>query len=220
MKFPCGKLLRQSFCFAKPATIPEERRLSLSRKQMIMKMKQEDKSKVYPLVMTAVFAALLAVFSQISIPTPTGVPITLQTFAVALCAYVLGWRLGVLAVGVYLALGAVGLPVFAGFSGGFGVFLNVTGGFLWGFLFLALLCGLGTQMEKPVVAIPLGVAGLLLCHLCGVLQFGLLSGNPLWESILLVSVPYLLKDTISVVLAYPAAKALRISLKKAKLVNP
>ena len=179
-------------------------------------MKQKDRSKVYGLVMTGVFAALLAVFSQISIPTPTGVPITLQTFAVALCAYVLGWKLGVLAVGVYLALGAVGLPVFSGFGAGFGTFLNVTGGFLWGFLFMALLCGLGIETKRAVLAIPLGVLGLLLCHLCGVLQFGLLSGRPFWESCLLVSVPYLLKDTISVVLAYLAAKAVRISLKKAK----
>ena len=182
-------------------------------------MKQEEKNKVQKLVITGVFAALLAVFSQIAIPTPTGVPITLQTFAVALCAYVLGWRLGVLAVGVYLAMGAVGLPVFAEFSGGFGTFLNVTGGFLWGFLLMALLCGLGAQTEKPALAIPLGAAGLLLCHLCGALQYAALSGNPFWESALLVSAPYLLKDTVSVVLAYPAAKAIRISLKKAKLVN-
>ena len=182
-------------------------------------MKQEDKNKVQKLVVTGVFAALLAVFSQISIPTPTGVPITLQTFAVALCAYVLGWRLGVLAMSVYLALGAVGLPVFSGFGAGFGTFLNVTGGFLWGFLLMALLCGLGAQTEKPVLAIPLGIFGMLICHLCGALQFGLLSGNPLLESFLLVSVPYLLKDVISVVLACLAAKAVRLSLKKAKLAG-
>ena len=182
-------------------------------------MRQEDKSKIYKLVMTGVFAALLAVFSQISIPMPTGVPVTLQTFAVALCAYVLGWKLGVLAVTVYLALGAVGLPVFSGFGAGVGTFLNVTGGFLWGFLLMALLCGLGTQTEKPVLAIPSGILGLLLCHVCGVLQFAVLSGNPFWESLLLVSAPYLLKDAVSVALAYPAAKAVRFSLRKAKLTG-
>ena len=182
-------------------------------------MKQEEKNKVQKLVMTGVFAALLAVFSQISIPMPTGVPVTLQTFAVALCAYVLGWKLGVLAVSVYLALGAVGLPVFSGFGAGFGTFLNVTGGFLWGFLLMALLCGFGAQTEKPWLAILLGVTGLLLCHVCGVLQFGLLSGNPFWESFLLVSLPYLLKDAISAVLAYLAARAVRFSLRKAKLAG-
>ena len=59
-------------------------------------------------VLTGVFAALLAVLSQIAIPLPTGVPITLQTFAVALCGYVLGPGMGALSVGVYLALGAAG----------------------------------------------------------------------------------------------------------------
>ena len=181
-------------------------------------MKQEN-GKVQKLVRTGVFAAFLAVFSQISIPMPTGVPITLQTFAVALCAYVLGWKLGVLAVTVYLALGAVGLPVFSGFGAGVGTFLNVTGGFLWGFLLMALLCGLGAQMEKPLLAVPLGVLGMFLCHVCGVLQFSALSGNPFWESFLLVSVPYLLKDTLSVALAYPAARAVRFSLKKASLIK-
>ena len=88
-------------------------------------------------------AAVMAVLSQISIPLPTGVPVTLQTFAVALCGYVLGVGMGGSALAVYLALGAVGLPVFAGFSGGVGSFLGVTGGFLWGFFLMSLLCGLG-----------------------------------------------------------------------------
>lgn len=178
-----------------------------------------EKSKIQKLVLTGVFAALLAVLSQVSIPMPSGVPVTLQTFAVALCAYVLGWKLGTLAVAVYLALGAVGLPVFAGFSGGFGTFLHVTGGFLWGFLLMALLCGLGAQTGKSVLALLLGALGLAVCHFCGVLQYAVVASAPFLESFLLVSAPYLLKDVISLALAYLAARAVLFSLKKARLVG-
>lgn len=168
-----------------------------------------EKSKIQKLVLTGVFAALLAVLSQVSIPMPSGVPVTLQTFAVALCAYVLGWKLGTLAVAVYLALGAVGLPVFAGFSGGF----------LWGFLLMALLCGLGAQTGKPVFALLLGALGIAVCHFCGVLQYAAVASAPFLESFLLVSAPYLLKDGISLALAYLAARAVVYSLKKARLVG-
>lgn len=79
-----------------------------------------NREKITNIVMVGVFAAVLAVLSQISFPLPSGIPVTLQTFAVALCGYALGCKRGTLAVLVYIVLGAVGLPVFANFSGGFG----------------------------------------------------------------------------------------------------
>ena len=87
--------------------------------------------KTRELAYTGILAALIAVCSWISIPT--AVPFTLQTFAVFLTLGLLGGRLGTLAVTVYLLLGAVGLPVFAGFHGGLGAFLGATGGYLVGF---------------------------------------------------------------------------------------
>ena len=111
-------------------------------------MKLVWRSRLHRDLAAAVFAALLAVLSQIAIPMPWGIPFTLQTFAVALCGYVLGPAWAPVAVGVYLALGAVGLPVFSGFAGGAASLLNVTGGFLWGFLPMALLCGLGSRRGK------------------------------------------------------------------------
>ena len=80
------------------------------------------------LARAALFAALIAICSWISIPT--AVPFTLQTFAVFLALGVLGGKLGTLSVAVYLLLGAVGLPVFAGFQGGLGALLGATGGYL------------------------------------------------------------------------------------------
>lgn len=182
-------------------------------------MKMECKNQLQKYVMTGVCAALLAVLSQISIPLPTGIPVTLQTFAVALCGYILGPALGTLSVLVYLALGAVGLPVFAGFSGGVGFFAGLAGGYLWGFLFMALLCGLGAWRSNKALAIALGVAGLAACHLCGAVQFALLMSTSFVQALLTASVPYLVKDVVSVVLAYLAAVAVVASLKRAKLMD-
>ncbi len=182
-------------------------------------MKIQYKNKLQKMVMVGVFAAVMAVLSQISIPLPTGVPITLQTFAVALCGYVLGFSMGGLSLAVYLALGAVGLPVFAGFSGGVGAFLGVTGGFLWGFFLMSLLCGLGARQGRKWLALLLGLSGLVLCDLCGAIQFAVLMSTSLPQAILLVCLPYLVKDIMSVVLGYAAAQVILYSLKKSKLVS-
>ncbi len=89
------------------------------------------------LVIGGMFAALLAVISQLSIPMPSGVPITIQILGVALVGSVLGWRLGLFATITYILIGAVGLPVFANFSGGFSKLVGVTGGYIWSWPFLA-----------------------------------------------------------------------------------
>lgn len=170
------------------------------------------------IVLTGMFTAILAVLSILEIPMPSGVPITLQTFAVALCGYVLGWRLGTGAVALYLLVGAVGVPVFAGMSGGIGFFAGPSGGFLFGFLILACLCGLGVQTGHWYAACGLGVTGLLLCHLAGVLQFELVTGSGFVQSLMLASVPFLLKDILSVVGALLAGGILRERLARARLL--
>ena len=182
-------------------------------------MKLQWKNKLQRTVMAGVFAALLVVLSQVSIPLPTGIPVTLQTFAVALCGCVLGPAVGSAAVGVYLALGAVGVPVFAGFSSGAGALVGMTGGYLWSFLPMACLCGLGARRGGKAWALVLGALGLVVCHLCGAFQFAAVMSLSPWQAFLTASAPYLIKDALSLVLAYGAAEALRYALKRARLVT-
>ena len=100
------------------------------------------------LVIGGMFAALLAVISQLSIPMPSGVPITIQILGVALVGSVLGWRLGLFATITYILIGAVGLPVFANFSGGFSKLVGVTGGYIWSWPFLAALAGVHPHWQQ------------------------------------------------------------------------
>ena len=92
-------------------------------------------------VLTALLAAALCVMAPMAVPI-SPIPITLATLGIYLAAGLLGpWR-GAAAVGLYLALGAVGVPVFAGFSAGFPVLFGPTGGFLWGYPPCVVVAGL------------------------------------------------------------------------------
>ncbi|MCI6567784.1 MAG: biotin transporter BioY [Dysosmobacter sp.] len=119
----------------------------------------------------AIMAVVIAICSWISIPTT--VPFTLQTFAVFLAVGVLGGRRGTFAVLVFILLGAVGVPVFAGFQGGIGVLLGTTGGYIIGFLLSALLYWAMTQAlgEKTPVMVAAMVLGLIVCYAFGTAWF-------------------------------------------------
>ena len=120
---------------------------------------------------------------------------------------------------VYLLLGSFGVPVFAGLSGGLGTITGATGGFLIGFLPMALLTGLFTPSKNKVGTILCSTAGLAICHLLGALQFMLLMKMGFVESLMLVSVPYLLKDVISVVAAFVVGAAVRKALNAANILT-
>lgn len=150
------------------------------------------------MVITAVFSALIAVFSQLAIPSPFGIPITLQTFIIALTSFSLGWARAATAVLVYIAVGAVGIPVFAGFQGGLGTLFGMTGGFIFGFIPMTLLCGI--CIERRILKLALAFLGLLICHICGVLWFSFYSES-IKIAFLTASAPYLVKDIVSVTAA-------------------
>lgn len=119
----------------------------------------------------ALFAVLMAVCAWITIPMT--VPFTLQIFAVFAALVTLGGRRGTYAVIVYLLLGAVGLPVGAGFQGGLGWLLGTTGGYIVGFLCIALVYWLMTAKlgeSLPVVVVAC-VLGLVVCYAFGTAWF-------------------------------------------------
>ena len=165
---------------------------------------------VRDMAFAAMGAALIAVCSWISVPAllPTGVPFTLQTFAVCLLAALFGWKLGLVTVAVYLLLGAVGLPVFAGFKGGLGALMGVTGGYLVGFLFTALVTGLladKVSRRFPLLLVWM-VLGLALCYAFGTAWFVLLyakNTGPISVATALgwCVLPYLLPDAVKLTLA-------------------
>ena len=177
-------------------------------------MRAKKRFALQKMIFISMFTAITAILSQTQLPTPSGVPFTLQTFAIALCGYILGVKSGLTSVGLYIALGAVGLPVFSGFRGGFPILFSLTGGFIFGFIGMVILCGIGAGFRQKWLRLPFGFAGILTCHLFGVAHYALLSGNSFLSSFLLVSLPYLLKDGLSLVLAAAIGTAVTSALSK------
>jgi len=160
--------------------------------------------RVRDLVYIALFTALIAVCAQITIPTT--IPFTLQTFAIFLAVAMLRDFRALFSVAIYIFLGAVGVPVFAGFKGGFGVLASATGGFIIGFILIPIVMILFYKLFKyKIWASALSmVLGLLLCYLCGSLWFGLVytaRSITFWEILKICVIPFLLFDTAKIVLA-------------------
>ena len=135
--------------------------------------KPSEKKIIRTLDITYIGAAvaLITICSWISIPTT--IPFTLQTFAVMLTVLLLGGMRGTIAIIVYILLGAVGVPVFSGFSGGIGKLMGPTGGYIIGFLGTALVMWgfekfLGKKLWINIAAI---VLGLIVCYAFGTMWF-------------------------------------------------
>ena len=170
--------------------------------------KRGEEVKIKELSLCGLFAALLAICAWFSLPV-LGIPVTLQTFALFLALFTLGGRRGLMAISVYLLLGAVGLPVFSGFGGGIGVLFGPTGGFLWGFVLTgALYWYLTGRWNKPILA---AFLGMLLCYFTGICWFILSYGSsiPFTSAFFTTIAPFLLPDGLKIFLAWVLSRRLR-----------
>ena len=178
-----------------------------------------NNSKTRNMVLVSLFAALIAVCSWISIPS--AVPFTLQTMAVFLAVGLLGGKWGTVCVLVYILLGAVGLPVFAGFKGGIGALLGTTGGYILGFLFTALLMWAmekWSRKNKWMLLLSM-VLGLLVCYLFGTVWFRTVylrtTGAVGWITVLGWCVfPFLIPDAIKIAVAFLLTLRLQKVIRK------
>ena len=169
------------------------------------------RNKTRDMVYTAFFAVLIAVGSWISIPMT--VPFTLQTFAVFVTLGILGGRRGTMAVLLYILLGAVGIPVFSGFTGGVGILLGNTGGYiagflLTGFIFWGMQRMFGRSLVLQVISMLLG---LISCYFFGTIWFLLVyMRNGSTVSVVTVLgwcvIPFIVPDLVKMGLALTVAR--------------
>ena len=158
-----------------------------------------NRISVKNIVLAGMFAAFLAVMSQVSLPMPTGVPIT--------------------AVLVYILIGAVGVPVFANFKGGLSVLTGLTGGYIIAWPVMTILCGIQPKTQNAklnmTVNIILSLVGLAVCEGVGALQWALLSGNDLRGIIIYSLTAFVPKDIVLTVLAVIIGRQVRKMAAKA-----
>lgn len=151
-----------------------------------------------------VAVALLAVSAWVSVPFGP-VPFTLQTMALAVLPAALDRKTAVLAVVSYVLLGAVGLPVFAGFSAGMGALAGPTGGFLWGFILGTLVATTLVRVlpdQLPVFrrALAADAVMLLISYVCGTLQLMMVGAMGLVPALLVAVVPFIIPDAVKLVI--------------------
>lgn len=173
------------------------------------------------LVLCAMCAAITCILAPLSIPLAGGVPVSLATFAVMLSGVLLGGPLGALSQLIYVLLAAVGLPVLAGWTGGLGIVLGMTGGYIIGYIPCAWLTGViykkyGETAKKPVkiLSMILGMtAGNIALYVIGTAWFMFITEMTLKASLTACVIPFIpgniIKMAAVIIIGLPVEKAIR-----------
>lgn len=171
------------------------------------------------MVLMALFAAVICALAPFSVPIGP-VPVSLATLVIYFSVFVLGWQRALIATSIYLLIGIAGLPVFSGFGSGIGKIVGPTGGYLLGYLFMIIPCGLFLQIksEKPWMNYLLRFVGMVLgtavLYAFGTAWFCFSTGSELWTALLTCVFPFILGDLVKIVLALVIAPKLAEQIKK------
>ena len=172
------------------------------------------KINIRQMTLVSLFAALTAVGAFISIPIYP-VPLTLQTLFTLLAGMTLGSVMGALSQIIYVLLGVVGLPVFAGFKSGIGILFGPTGGFLFGFMISTYVIGKiieekkGENIFNYLLA---GFLGIAIIYFMGVIQLSLVTGIGTKRALLIGVLPFLPGDILKIIAASFIARKLKMTV--------
>ena len=178
------------------------------------------KSSVFPMILTSLCAAIIAVLAQIIIPLPL-IPITGQTLAIGLVVTILGLKHGTYAVLLYILLGAIGLPVFQSFTGGLGILFGPTGGYIIGFIPTALV--IGFYLKKTRLTFPhalvANILGMLVTLAFGAVWLKYLAELSWTGALFSGVIPFLIVGVIKAILAAWVGVIVRQRLEQANILR-
>jgi biotin transport system substrate-specific component len=183
-------------------------------------MTKTKKMTTYQMATAALMAAVMCILGPMSVPIGP-VPISLTNLVIYFALYLIGSKYGTVSYLVYLLLGAVGLPVFSGFTGGFAKLAGPTGGYLIGFIPMAIIGGLMIEKShgKKLPSILGMVLGTLVDYLFGTLWFVVVMKCGFWYALTVCVIPFLIGDGIKIVLAAVFGSLLRARLVQAGLLR-
>jgi biotin transport system substrate-specific component len=176
--------------------------------------------KLRMIIQCSIFAAITGIFAQIEIPLPL-VPISGQTLAVGLTATIIGSRYGAFSMVGYAALGAVGVPVFAGFSGGAQVLVGPTGGYIFGFIAAAFITGIILEKTKfnLTMAMIANTVGMIVILIVGTIQLKFVAELSWTQAMAAGVYPFILVGLIKAFLASWIGITVRKRLVQARLIQ-
>lgn len=181
--------------------------------------KKSPRISLITMTLVGVMTAITCILAPLVIPIPISpVPISFTNLAVYISLYVLGMKAGTLSYLVYLLLGLVGLPVFSGFTGGPAKLAGPTGGYLIGFIFMALIAGFFIDRFPKTYALHIiGMAlGTFVCYLFGTAWLCLQMKISFGAGLMSGMVPYLPGDTAKIIISVILGPALRYGVNQVK----
>ena len=172
---------------------------------------QKKKFSLTQLIFMALMAAVMCIAGPLAVPIGP-VPITLTNLVIYIAVGVLGTAQGT--ISYYLLLGMVGLPVFSGYAGGLGKLAGPTGGYLIGFIAMALIGGIVMEVShRKLIPTLIGwFIGTAVDYLFGTLWFMFVTKMNLSASLMMCVVPFIPGDLIKIVLAYCLSKKIKVKL--------
>ena len=180
----------------------------------------EKKLTTYQMAVTALMAAVMCVLGPLTVPIGA-VPISLANFVICLTAWLLGPKFGTLSVGVYLCIGLIGVPVFSGYGAGLAKLAGPTGGYLVGYLLLALIGGLFIEKSNgnPVVSGIGLVLGDAACYVLGTAWFVFQMQCELGYALSVCVYPFIALDLAKIVVSCVVGALLRKRLVQAGVLK-
>lgn len=172
------------------------------------------------MALIALMAAVTCILGPLSLNIPVSpVPISFTNLAVYFTVYVLGMKRGTISYLIYLLIGLAGIPVFSAFTGGPGKLFGPTGGYLIGFIFMALICGF--FIEKWPSKLYLHFIGMVLgtavCYLFGTVWLAYQANMGFYAALASGVIPFIVGDLVKIIIALLAGPAIRQQLKRAGL---
>lgn len=184
---------------------------------MTGKSKTAARPAVHSMASTALMAAVLCLLGPVSLPIGP-VPISLGTLGIYLALYLLGWKRGTVSVLIYLLLGLAGLPVFSGFAGGLARLIGPTGGYLMGYLPMAVTAGLVIDRWDSRAAQFAGLAAsTAVLYAFGTAWYCVLTGSALGSALALCVLPFIPVDLVKIALVTVLCPTVRRRLRQAGL---
>lgn len=181
-----------------------------------MKAKRNQNLTTKNIILIGIITSIICILAQITIPMPYGVPLTMQTFGIIFGSIILGGKDAFISLTIYLLLGFIGLPVFAGFTSGIVKLLGPTGGFLISFPIMALIIGFGSRfLKRPLIFSLFLVLGICTNFAFGIIWFSFITKAKLGAAFMAVCLPFLptaaIKGAAAYVLAYEVKKRVKLN---------
>ncbi|MDO4978111.1 MAG: biotin transporter BioY [Eubacteriales bacterium] len=176
--------------------------------------------KTKDMVLIAMMAAVTCILGPLSISIPISpVPISLTNLAVYFSIYVIGLKRGTISYFIYMLIGLVGLPVFSAFTGGVGKLFGPTGGYIIGFLFMAIICGIFIDFwpEKKALHFLGMVLGTIVCYIFGTAWLSVQAHLTFEAALAAGVIPFIPGDLAKIIIAMIIGPTVKNRVKAAGL---